>query len=138
MDSAKLTVTRRMETRHVAHPWLVIRHSDMLSDRERALRIVRTIEAALSQPPACGDYVVTRLAACGSCPPFVCPECGCPLPGDSIVIDHFQKGRRRLNDKAIHYLGHGVTSYQTGYIHQGKPVVVNLDLDTLEAYLSLS
>jgi hypothetical protein len=109
----------------------------VLSDKERALRIARTLEAALSQPPARGDYLVTRLPACGSCPPFVCAECGCPLPGDAIVIEHVQRGRRRLSDKAMHYLGHGMTSYLTGYVHQDKAVMVDLDLDTLETYLSL-
>lgn len=81
---------------------------------------------------------MSRITACGSCPPFICPECGCPLAGDAIIIDHVRKGRRRLSDKALHYLGHGMTSYQTGYIYQGHPVTVDLNLDTLEAYLNLS
>jgi hypothetical protein len=37
----------------------------------------------------------------------------------------------------VHYLGHGITRYETGYIVRGEPVVVEIDLEELAGYLDL-
>ncbi len=73
--------------------------------------------------------------ACTGCPSSACAVCGVVLPGDVIIIHHQVKGKRHLSDKAVHYLSHGLTHYETGYIYRGEPVTVDLDLSELEGYL---
>jgi len=109
----------------------------MLSDEERARRIAQTIEKALTGQGAQSNYTVTKRTACSACPPTSCSVCGFVLPGDVIIIHHKDRGKRHLSDRAVHYLGHGLKRYQTGYIYQGEPVLVDLDLDELEGYLDL-
>lgn len=110
----------------------------MLSAKDRAWRIAQTIEAALSEPGPQSSYTVTKRAACSACPPSSCSVCGFVLPGDVIIINHQVKGKRHLSDKTVHYLGHGLTRYQTGYIYRGEPVIADLDLHELEGYLDLN
>ncbi len=110
----------------------------MPNEQERALRISQAIEIALAQPAGNGRYTVTKRNACAACPPSACKECGLALPGDVIILNHSVKGKRHLSDKAVHYLGHGLTRYQTGYVYRGEPVVVDLDLSELEGYLDLA
>ncbi len=110
----------------------------MSSENDRALRIAQTIETALAQPAHDCNYTVTKRMACSACPPSSCSVCGFVLSGDVIIINHQVKGKRHLSDKTVHYLGHGLTRYQTGYIYRGEPVIADLDLHELEGYLDLN
>jgi hypothetical protein len=105
-------------------------------EAERARHIAQIIQNALGQPPA-GNFTVTSQGGCTSCDPGSCPECGYLFTGDRITIAHKTKGNRTISDKALHYLSHGVTCYQTNYVVQGMPVTVELNLDELASYLDL-
>lgn len=111
---------------------------DELSDEERARRLSAAIIAGLAGAPAGARYAVTKRSACSGCPPGACTVCGLSLPGDVFIVTHHVKGKRHLSDKAVHYLGHGLTHYETGYIYRGEPVTVDLSLDELEGYLGLT
>lgn len=112
-----------------------------MSSEERAQARARRLAAAildgLRQAPEGARYRVARRDACSGCPPGACSECGATLPGDVYIITHQVKGKRHLSDKAVHYLGHGLTHYETGYVYRGEPVTVDLSLDELEGYLDL-
>ncbi len=110
----------------------------MLSSEERAKRLAAAILNGLQRAPEGAAYRVTRRDACTGCPPGTCAECGAVLPGDVYIITHHARGKRHLSDKAVHYLGHGLTHYETGYVYRGEPVTVDLSLDELERYLDLS
>ena len=107
-----------------------------MNQAERARQIAQVIEEALEESPQ-GNFTVTNQGGCAACDPGSCPECGFLFTGDVITIDHKTKGKRTLSDRAIHYLSHGVTHYQTGYIVRGEPVIVDLNLDELAGYLDL-
>lgn len=107
-----------------------------MNQAERARQIAQIIYEALGKPSH-EDFTVTSRGGCAACDPGACPECGYLFTGDVITIDHKTKGKRTLSDKAIHYLSHGITHYQTGYVIRGEPVVVDLDLDELASYLDL-
>jgi len=109
----------------------------MLTDAQRAQRIAAAILAALLDAPAGARYRVTKREACSGCPSSACTECGANLPGDVFIITHQTRGKRHLSDKAVHYLGHGRTHYETGYVYRGEPVAVDLNLAELEGYLDL-
>jgi hypothetical protein len=107
----------------------------MSTDEERARRISAAILHALSTPDETLSYRVTKRNACTGCPSSACAVCGVVLAGDVIIIHHHAKGKRHLSDKAVHYLSHGITHYETGYVYRGEPVTVDLDLSELEGYL---
>ena len=107
-----------------------------MNQAERARQIAQVIEEALEESPQ-GNFTVTSRGGCAACDPGSCPECGFLFTGDVITIDHKTKGKRTLSDRAIHYLSHGVTHYQTGYIVRGEPVIVDLNLDELASYLDM-
>jgi hypothetical protein len=107
----------------------------MSTDEARARRISAAIRHGLATPGEAQSYRVTKRNACSGCPPSACAVCGTALPGDVIIIQHQVKGKRHLSDKAVHYLDHGLTHYQTGYMYHGEPVTVDLDLSELEGYL---
>jgi hypothetical protein len=110
---------------------------------DRARRLAAAILDGLSTANADGlstpneelGYRVTKRNACSGCPSSACTVCGVVLPGDVIIITHSVKGKRHLSDKAVHYLSHGLTHYETGYVYRGEPVTVDLDLNELEGYL---
>lgn len=83
------------------------------------------------------SFTVSRRAGCLACDPGSCPECGYLFTGELVTIEHRLKGKLTLSDKAIHYLAHGITHYQTSYIVRGEPVIVDLDLEELAGYLDL-
>ena len=107
-----------------------------MDEAERARHVAQIIQNALGKPPT-GNFAVTSQGGCTSCDPGSCPECGYLFAGDRITIDHKTKGNRTISDKALHYLSHGITRYQTHYVVHGEPVVVELDLDELASYLDL-
>ncbi len=107
-----------------------------MDEAGRAKQIAQAIQEAI-ETPSTGNFTVTSRGGCAACDPGACPECGYLFTGDVITIDHKTKGKRTLSDKAIHYLSHGITHYQTGYVIRGEPVVVDLDLDELASYLDL-
>lgn len=82
-------------------------------------------------------YTVTRTGGCIACDPGACPLCGHLFTGEIIRIAHVTRGRRNLSDKAVHYLSHGLSRYETAYLVRGEPVIVDLDLDELAGYLDL-
>ncbi len=102
---------------------------------ERAKGLSAAILRGLASPGEARSYRVTKRNACTGCPSSECAVCGVVLPGDVIIVHHQVKGKRHLSDKAVHYLGHGLTHYETGYIYRGEPVAVDLDLNELEGYL---
>jgi hypothetical protein len=109
--------------------------SPVRSDGDRARSLSAAILHGLAAPEDAESYRVTKRNACTGCPSSACAVCGAILPGDVIIVHHKVKGKRHLSDKAVHYLGHGRTHYETGYIYRGEPVTVDLDLNELEAYL---
>jgi predicted Zn-ribbon and HTH transcriptional regulator len=127
-----------------------------MNTRERAKQIARFLQDILQDeaaPPLAGahrpagmtgvgelsriNFTVTRRGGCISCDPGSCAECGYLFTGESIMIDHKLRGKITLSDRAIHYLSHGMTHYQTAYVVRGEPVVVDLDLEDLAGYLDL-
>ncbi len=128
-----------------------------MDEQERARQIYRVIEAALaqvSQPaggavPAAGEAVadqeatghgrvrVTRESGCLACDPGQCWECGYFFSGERIIIHHDTQGERVLSDKTFHLLSHGITRYRTKYVVYGEPVIVDLNVEELAAYLDL-
>jgi hypothetical protein len=107
-----------------------------VDEAERARQIAQIVEQALGAPPS-GIFTVTKRGGCASCDPGACPECGYLFTGDIITIEHTTKGNRTVTEKAIHYLSHGITCYQTNYVVRGEPVVVELNLEELASYLDL-
>jgi hypothetical protein len=107
-----------------------------MGEAERAKQIAQAILEAV-QKPAPGNFSVVKREGCAACDPGACPECGFLFTGEIITISHQTKGKRTLSDKAIHYLSHGITHYQTGYVVQGEVVRVDLNLDELANYLDL-
>jgi hypothetical protein len=105
------------------------------TDEERAKRVSAAILDGLAAPGEAQSYQVTKRDACTGCPSSACAVCGVVLPGAVIIITHQVKGKRHLSDKAVHYLGHGLIHYETGYVYRGEPVAVDLDLNELEGYL---
>lgn len=127
-----------------------------MNTEERAKQIVQVLQAALQSPLASAragalqpngtereqelgqeNFTVIRQGCCLSCDPGVCPVCGYLFTGETVVIQHRVHGKFALSDRAIHYLTHGITHYQTSYIVRGEPVSVELDLELLASYLDL-
>jgi hypothetical protein len=107
----------------------------MSTDADRARRISASLLHGLAVPDDTLSYSVTKRNACTGCPPSACAVCGVVLAGDVIIVQHPVKGKRHLSDKAVHYLSHGLTHYETGYVYRGEVVTVDLDLSELEGYL---
>jgi hypothetical protein len=101
------------------------------TDADRARRLASAIEAAAE------SGAIQVRGGCASCDPGACPECGCLFTGAIYQISHPLLGRRNLTDRAVHYLGHGISRYTTAYLVRGEPVEVRLDLDGLERFLDL-
>jgi hypothetical protein len=127
-----------------------------MNKEERAKQIARIIQEALQGAAASvlagahhpggtgtgeelpqGNFTVTKRGGCSTCDPGSCSECGYLFMGEAVVINHRIRGKLTLSDKAVHYLSHGITRYQTSYIVHGEPVIVDLDLDELASYLDL-
>jgi hypothetical protein len=107
----------------------------MATDEDRARHISASILRGLAASDESLTYRVTKRNACTGCPPSSCALCGVVLAGDVFILSHTIKGKRHLSDKAVHYLSHGLTHYETGYVYRGEPVTVDLDLSELEEYL---
>jgi len=84
-----------------------------------------------------GSYAVTVRGGCAACDPGACRECGHLFTGEIFTIEHLTRGKRVISDRTVHYLGHGITRYETGYIVRGEPVIVEIDLEELAGYLDL-
>jgi hypothetical protein len=112
-----------------------------MSQDTRARRIAQAIEQLLLAPAGddavAGGFKVSRRCGCVACNPGVCSYCGHVFTGEVIEISHASKGKRVLSDKAVHYLAHGVTTYETGWTIRGQPVVVDLDVEEVASYLDL-
>ena len=122
-------VTEAERARQIA---LVIRQS--LQDLASA---VAEGEAPRTAAAPARRYTVTRTGGCIACDPGACPLCGHLFTGEIIRIAHETRARRNLSDKAVHYLSHGVSRYETAYLVRGEPVIVDLNLDELAGYLDL-
>jgi hypothetical protein len=107
-----------------------------MDEAELAKQIAQIIQETVGKP-ATGSFTVTSRGGCASCDPGSCPECGYLFTGDIITIAHKIKGERTITEKAVHYLSHGLTHYQTNYVVRGEPVVVDLNVDELAGYLDL-
>jgi hypothetical protein len=110
----------------------------MADDADRARRVSAAILDGLATPGASAHFKVTKRDACTGCPSSACAVCGAVLPGAVYIVTHAERGKRHLSDKAVHYMGHGLVHYETGYIYRGEPVTVDLDLAELEGYLDLA
>jgi len=42
-----------------------------------------------------------------------------------------------ISDRTVHFLEHGITRYETGYVVRGEPVSVDIDVEELARYLDL-
>jgi hypothetical protein len=107
-----------------------------MDEATRAKQIAQAIQEGIDKPIQ-GNYSVLKRGGCASCDPGACPECGYLFTGEIFTISHQTKGKRTLSDKTVHYLTHGITHYQTGYVVRGEPVVVDLNLEELASYLDL-
>jgi hypothetical protein len=94
---------------------------------------IETLLAETDDP----QYRVAKRGGCVSCDPGVCTVCGHIFTGEVYRIEHPDNGRRVFSDRAIHYLMHGIFSYETGWVVRGTPVVVDLDIDDLAAFFRL-
>jgi hypothetical protein len=63
--------------------------------------------------------------------------CDHVFAGEVHQIEDSENGKRVLSDRAIHYPGHGICSYETGWIVRGTPILVDLDLDDLGAFFGM-
>lgn len=102
-----------------------------------ARRIAETIAEALAGADDSGTYAVFSRGCCSACELGTCPECGHAFDGSTVIIHHKRKGKRYLSDRAVHFLSHGRSSYQTKYVYKDQPVTVDLDLRELAEYLDL-
>jgi hypothetical protein len=113
-----------------------------MTDEKRARQIAQVILDSLEpitviQDPSRG-YKVTKRGGCAACDPGTCPECGYLFTGEIFQIEHRSRGKRNVSDRAVHYLSHGMSCYQTGYVIRGEPVTVELNLEELASYLDLT
>ena len=113
-------------------------------ESQRAIRIGQVVEEALrlqepGRAPAkpAENFVVTRQGGCVGCDTCPCPICGYLFAGEAIVIEHKTRGKRVLSDRGLHYLLHGIVTYNTSYVIHGELVSVTLDLEELASYLDL-
>jgi len=106
-------------------------------DAEKRAREISSVIEMASQGAENDHFAVTTRGGCGACDPGACRECGYLFSGEIFVIEHDTRGKRVLSDKTVHYLAHGITRYETGYVVHGAPVVVDLDVEELAAYLDL-
>jgi hypothetical protein len=105
---------------------------------QRARLISEMIEQARGRGwPIGARFRVTVRGGCVACDPGVCTECGHLLTGETYTIAHLTHGQRVISDRAVHYLGHGITQYATGYVVHDEPVIVEMDLEELAQYLDL-
>jgi len=104
---------------------------------ERARQIADAIQGARGVWPIGASFAVTVRGGCTACDPGACSECGYLFTGEILTIDHLTRGRRVISDRMVHYLSHGITRYETGYVVHGEPVIVEIDLEELAGYLDL-
>lgn len=104
---------------------------------ERAAQIVEAIQQAKGRWPIGATYTVSVRGGCAACDPGACSECGYLFTGELFTIEHMTRGKRVVSDRTVHYLGHGITRYETGYVVRGEPVIVEIDLEELAGYLDL-
>jgi hypothetical protein len=106
-------------------------------DRDLARQVADVIEQARKSMRAGLRVMVTVRGGCKICDPGVCPECGHLFRGETIQIDHAVLGKRCISDRTVHFLMHGITHYETGYVIRGEPVTVDIDVEDLAKYLDL-
>ncbi|MGE5602199.1 MAG: hypothetical protein ACM30E_04070 [Nitrososphaerales archaeon] len=106
-------------------------------DRELAQQVATVIEQARKTSRAGLRVMVTVRGGCRACDPGSCPECGHLFTGETITIDHALLGKRAISDRTVHFLKHGITHYETGYVIHGEPVMVDIDVEDLAKYLDL-
>lgn len=131
-DAVSPTLAGIIESERARQIALVIRQS--LQDLAGA---VAEGEAPRTAAAPARRYTVTRTGGCIACDPGACTLCGYLFTGEIITIQRAEKGKRVLSDRAVHYLSHGVSRYETAYLVRGEPVIVDLDLDELAGYLDL-
>jgi hypothetical protein len=104
---------------------------------ERAKQIAEAIQQARSGWPIGASFTVTLRGGCAACDPGACGECGHLFTGEVYTIEHLKRGQRVISDRTVHYLGHGITRYETGYVVRSEPVIVEIDVEELATYLDL-
>jgi len=108
-----------------------------MDTKERAVQIVEAIQHARGCWPIGANFTVSVRGGCAACDPGACSQCGHLFTGEIFAIEHLTRGKRVISDRTVHYLGHGITRYETGYIVRGEPVIVEIDLEELAEYLDL-
>ncbi len=108
-----------------------------MNTSERARQIATAIEQARHGWPIGAAFTVIVRGGCAACDPGACRECGHLFTGEIYTIEHLTRGKRVLCDRTVHYLTHGVTRYETGYVVHGEVVAVEIDVEELAAYLDL-
>lgn len=106
-------------------------------ESDLAQQVADVIERARETSHAGLRVLVTARGGCKGCDPGCCPECGHVFTGEAITIDHAVLGKRTISDRTVHFLKHGITHYETGYVIQGEPVMVDIDVEELARYLDL-
>ena len=104
---------------------------------ERAGQIVEALQHARAGWLVGATFTVSVRGGCAACDPGACSQCGHLFTGEIFTIEHLTRGKRVISDRTVHYLGHGITRYETEYIVRGEPVVVEIDLEELAGYLDL-
>jgi hypothetical protein len=104
---------------------------------DRARQIAEAIEQTRKGWPVGASFAVTLRGGCAACDPGACSECGHLFTGEIFTIEHLSRGKRVISDRTVHYLGHGITRYETGYVVRGEPVIVEIELEELAGYLDL-
>lgn len=104
---------------------------------ERAKQIAEAIQQARGVWPIGAPFSVSVRGGCAACDPGACNRCGQLFTGEIFTIEHLTRGRRVISDRTVHFLEHGITRYETGYIVRGEPVIVEIDVEELATYLDL-
>ena len=111
----------------------------------QALQIPAVPQAASLTTPAAAlapwartrRFTVARRPGCPVCRHGTCRVCGHRFLGEAIIVAHPVHGKHALSDRAVHYLSHGLTHYETGDVIDGQAVSVDLDLVEIAGYLDL-
>lgn len=104
---------------------------------ERARQVAEAIEQARAGWPIGASFAVSVRTGCAACDPGACSQCGYLFTGEIFTIEHLSRGKRVISDRTVHYLAHGTTRYETGYVVHGEPVIVEIDVEELATYLDL-
>jgi hypothetical protein len=103
---------------------------------EKARQVAAAIERAIGVANSARFSVVLRDSRTSSDRTF-CTSCNRQFTSVSYIIEHREHGRCAVSEKTVHYLAHGMTRYETGYVVDGRQVMVEIDPEDLRKYVDL-